>query len=98
MKKLDEIEARYSNVGRIEILQIAEDLGLLVRAVRHLGDVRNELEQLINESRGVDGIHLNGDLATWDELITGNMEEPSWLDAFSAPQDDVLALIDEAND
>ena len=38
MNKLDEIEARYSNEGIIETIQIADDLGLLVRAVRQLGE------------------------------------------------------------
>ena len=33
---------------------------------------------LIDQSRGVVGLHLNGDVATWTELLTGGrMEE--WL-------------------
>jgi len=27
-----------------------------------------KLEQIVNDSYGVDGFHLNGDIASWDEL------------------------------
>ena len=37
---------------------------------------------LINESRGVDGLHLNGDVALWDELLLGGRFE-YWLADFS---------------
>lgn len=37
-------------------------------ALRHLRMTVMDLVYLINESTGVDGLHLNGDLATWDEL------------------------------
>jgi hypothetical protein len=33
---------------------------------------------LIDESRGVEGLHLNGDIAPWDELRTGGRFE-TWL-------------------
>lgn len=36
---------------------------------------------LIAESDGVAGLHLNGDVATWDELRTGGRFE-DWLLAF----------------
>jgi hypothetical protein len=39
--------------------------------------------QLINESRGVAGLHRNGDVATWDELRTGGRYE-EWLVDFDA--------------
>lgn len=39
--------------------------------------------QLIDESRGVDGLHLNGDIATWEELRTGGRFE-EWLLVFDA--------------
>lgn len=41
------------------------------------------VEALIDESRGVDGLHRNGDLATWDELRTGGRYE-EWLRDFDA--------------
>ena len=40
---------------------------------------------LINDSRGVVGLHLNGDEAPWDELLAGGQYE-SWLFDFSAAQ------------
>jgi len=36
---------------------------------------------LIDNSAGVDGLHLNGDLATWGELRTGGRFE-EWLREF----------------
>ena len=36
---------------------------------------------LMDESHGVGGLHLNGDLAPWDELRTGG-EFEEWLIAF----------------
>lgn len=38
---------------------------------------------LIDESHGVDGLHKNGDIATWSELRAGGNFE-SWLSAFDA--------------
>jgi hypothetical protein len=41
------------------------------------------VESLINDSHGVAGLHLNGDVAPWDELRTdGKFEE--WLKDFDA--------------
>ena len=39
------------------------------------------LSELIGYSRGVDGLHLNGDVATWESLRTGGCYE-SWLIEF----------------
>jgi hypothetical protein len=41
------------------------------------------VESLINDSRGVDGLHLNGDVATWEELRSGGRFE-EWLRDFDA--------------
>lgn len=38
---------------------------------------------LIGQSHGVDGLHKNGDIATWSELRAGGKFE-SWLSAFDA--------------
>ena len=46
------------------------------------------VEDLMNESAGVDGLHLNGDLAPWEELRTGGRFE-DWLKDF----DDALEEI-----
>jgi len=39
------------------------------------------VQNLIDQSRGVCGLHLNGDYETWDELRTGGRFE-SWLYEF----------------
>lgn len=46
------------------------------------------VESLINESNGVTGLHLNGDVAPWDELRTGGRYE-EWLYQF----DDALEIL-----
>jgi hypothetical protein len=38
---------------------------------------RQQVRDLIAESSGVTGLHLNGDLATWDEILN------SWLSEFA---------------
>ncbi len=91
MNKLDEIVKRYSTEGPIKTTQIADDLGLLARAVKQLGETRRALAALIESSHGVDGLHLNGDIAPWDELIDGPFSH--WLGAFGIEDPDVLALI-----
>jgi len=45
------------------------------------------VESLILESKGVAGLHLNGDLASWNELRTGGRFE-EWLYQF----DDALEI------
>ena len=39
------------------------------------------VEGLIDNSHGVDGLHLNGDIAPWDELRTGGVYM-EWLGEF----------------
>lgn len=46
------------------------------------------VESLILESKGVAGLHLNGDLASWNELRTGGRFE-EWLYQF----DDALEIL-----
>ena len=41
------------------------------------------VEQLIDDSVGVAGLHKNGDVAPWDELRTGGRFE-EWLNDFDA--------------
>lgn len=40
------------------------------------------VRQLIYESQGVTGLHFNGDLAPWDELMPGG-EFEHWLSDYS---------------
>ena len=48
------------------------------------------VKNLIKESSGVSGLHLNGDIASWDELRTGGRFE-EWLLDF----DKSLAAIEQ---
>ena len=45
----------------------------------------DELDGLVGESDGVSGLHLNGDVATWDEMLPGGrFERLSSLDELRA--------------
>lgn len=45
----------------------------------------DELDGLVGESGGVFGLHINGDVATWDELLPGGrFERLSSLDELRA--------------
>jgi hypothetical protein len=58
----------------IEMVPLA-DYGRLRRAL-------DAVQALIDESQGVCGLHLNGDIATWEELLQGGRFE-GWLLDFS---------------
>ena len=61
---------------RAEIATLKTRIETLVLGLR-------AVECLINDSRDVGGLHLNGDAAPWDELRTGGQFE-SWLFDFDA--------------
>lgn len=63
--------------------QLAERAGVDV-----LAKGLRAVESLINDSGGVTGLHLNGDVATWDELRTGGRYE-TWLTDF----DEALTIL-----
>lgn len=44
-------------------------------------ELRGDLMELVEYSTGVAGLHLNGDLAPWDELLAGGRFE-GWLGSF----------------
>lgn len=50
--------------------------------IRRLSDGIKAVRTLIDDSRGVIGIHRNGDEAPWDELLAGGRFE-TWLSEFS---------------
>ena len=52
-------------------LPLSEVIAKLVRGINAAAD-------LIDNSTGVEGLHLNGDVAPWSELRTGGRFE-SWL-------------------
>ena len=55
----------------MEKLPLIEVIAKLVRGIYAAAD-------LMDNSSGVDGLHLNGDIAPWNELRTGGMFE-EWL-------------------
>ena len=55
-------------------LPLSEVIVKLVRGINAAAD-------LIDNSTGVEGLHLNGDIAPWNELRTGGRFE-SWLVEF----------------
>ena len=55
-------------------LPLNEVIAKLVRGINAAAD-------LMDNSSGVDGLHLNGDIAPWGELRTGGQFE-EWLIAF----------------
>lgn len=61
------------------------------RIIETFDAMRNGLlaaDQLMNESHGVDGLHLNGNIATWDSLRKGG-DFQEWLSDF----DDAVRLV-----
>lgn len=47
-------------------------------AITHLAQVVEEMNFLMNDSQGVAGLHLNGDIAKWESLLRGG-SDGSWL-------------------
>jgi hypothetical protein len=52
------------------------------RAVAELNTVTSDLVGLVENSGGVFGLHLNGDLSPWPELLRGGQFEEWLADAF----------------
>ena len=59
-----------------------ESLNKALERVAELEAGIDAVESLINESAGVSGLYLNGDLAPWDELLAGGRFE-EWLVDYS---------------
>lgn len=59
-----------------EIERLRADKARLVAGIK-------AVEELIHESRGVGGLHMNGDFAEWHSLRTGGRFE-NWLLDFDA--------------
>jgi hypothetical protein len=52
----------------------------------HIEDLHRSINDLIGESDGVAGLHLNGEIATWGELLEGGRFE-GWLLALGVKPD-----------
>lgn len=66
---------------RTQLAEAREELGKVRQA---LINVLNTFDDLTAQSHGVDGLHMNGDVATWNELIEGGRFEEWTEPAFSA--------------
>ncbi|PTR05381.1 MULTISPECIES: hypothetical protein [unclassified Novosphingobium] len=61
----------------------------VVNALRAL---RKDIDDLVNHSQGVAGLHMNGDIAEWDSLLPGGSFE-NWMLSVS-DADEVLARVE----
>jgi hypothetical protein len=85
-KLSDRIEDAYSwlenatgaTLNRLDV----EEVRQLEQRVEGLEELERQINDLIAESRGVDGLHLNGDLADWDWLINNK-----WLEALASQEE-----------
>ena len=68
--KKEDVDEEIIKKGEL-LKEMAEALDKSIRSV----------SELIGFSRGVDGLHLNGDIAEWDSLRTGGSYE-GWLIEF----------------
>lgn len=59
---------------------------LLKEMAEALEKAIRSVSELIGYSRGVDGLHLNGNVATWESLRTGGVFE-EWLLEFDEAQE-----------
>lgn len=57
----------------------------------------NAVSTLINESEGVAGLHLNGDIASWDSLQTGGRFE-DWLLDFDKALTDTADIVQKVRE
>ena len=84
MNKIDEIVEREFPSTRFPVLnEYSKDQlrSLLQEVVEPYRKGLLAVEFLISESKGVAGLHLNGDIATWAELQTGGKYD-GWLTDF----------------
>lgn len=72
--QLAQIEAIRSDNAAIRAQLAARDAEL-AEVVTHAASLLNEIKSLMDESGGVYGMHLNGDLAPWSELEAGGQFE-----------------------
>lgn len=59
-----------------------------------LRDVMKAIEDLVDDSHGIAGLHLNGDVAPWEELLEGGRFE-EWTEPAFSNACNLLKSIDE---
>ena len=71
------LEARNQELSELNLKLYRTNLQLKA----HIKDLKESLHVLQESSEGVAGLHLNGDVAAWDELREGGRFE-EWLMVF----------------
>ena len=77
---LEELAQHQANTGSIVSRYVCEsDYDALAAQVELLSAFRDEVVGVMNNSQGVTGWHLNGVIATWDELfpVVPDVESPA---------------------
>jgi predicted nuclease with TOPRIM domain len=78
----DELRARVERMEN-EYVELQNSKEALRARLALLEKGLMAVDGLISESRGVDGLHLNGDVALWEDLRTGGVYE-EWLRDYDA--------------
>jgi hypothetical protein len=76
MTEIDDFPTSMLIAEAVARLAVAEKRTADLEAALHSALIA--IDTLINESKGVDGLHLNGDMAPWGDLIAGGKYE-EWL-------------------
>ena len=65
-----------------ELAEVTAERDSLMRMLERSREFLREVDALIAESHGVIGMHLNGDTASWDEILGGGRFERVFLESF----------------
>lgn len=76
--ELAEKRLEWNQGLRAEIKRLSERAALVDELRKSGRAVLEDMQALIGDSEGVAGLHLNGDIAPWDTLLTGG-EYEQWL-------------------
>ena len=102
VKKTRAGASRYAAIGgfdRSDPEQLAEALAnarLIAAApelLEALSELVDEINQLVSESCGVAGLHQNGDVATWEEILPGGRFE--WLGSLERAESAIAKVTEE---
>jgi len=77
----DEVRAHQRKQAK-RIIDLEAEVEQLLQRLKAADRAVDAVQNLINDSHGVVGLHLNGDQAPWDELLEGEFCE--WLEDFAA--------------
>jgi len=78
LKPVSRDHSKYCGKGLCEANAFKIEIRQLENKLQKYKDVVGEITDLINESSGVTGLHLNGEMADWDWLMNN-----TWLEALN---------------